>query len=94
MMLSQVLSEICNSPRPVTIGELSQKLEVESAVIEEMIRFWVRKGRLTVDSTVGMPAGAACHGGSCGSSCEGMENCAFMAKMPKTYSVTHRSGER
>jgi hypothetical protein len=86
-MLHQVLRMVENAQGPVTLNELSRKLMVEPAVLESMIQFWVRKGRLVDEDAAAMGSGAACSAGSCGGSCTGAASCAFVAKMPKSYSI-------
>ena len=82
-MLNQVLFEIKNAQGPITIRELSRKLKIEPQALEGMLQFWVRKGRIRNDDA------EACDNetGSCGTACSGTLECAFIAKMPKTYSL-------
>jgi hypothetical protein len=86
-MLYQVLEEIEQARGPVLINELSRKLNLDPGVLRGMIQFWVRKGRLCDDDALA-GEGQVCAGGGCGDSCSGMANCSFVAKMPKTYSVS------
>ena len=81
-MLYQVLHEIENTKGAITLKELSRKLGVEPDALEGMLQFWVQKGRIQDDSTT--CDDVVC---SCGSSFSNAENCSFIAKMPKTYSV-------
>ena len=83
-MLNQVLHAIENAQGPITIRELSRNLEIDPNALEGMIQFWVRKGRIQNDDDA-----ASCDGGvgTCGSSCGGMTDCAFIARMPTTYSI-------
>ncbi|NPV57637.1 MAG: hypothetical protein HPY76_13340 [Anaerolineae bacterium] len=84
-MLNQVLREIEAASGAVELGELKRRLGIDRGALEGMIQFWVRKGRLVDDQGAGV---AAAHtGGSCGSSCAGYDGCAFIAKMPRTYSL-------
>lgn len=45
-MLWNVLREVEVAQGPLTFGELSRRLNIEPGVLEAMIQFWVRKGRL------------------------------------------------
>jgi len=83
-MLHQVLRMVETAQGPVTLNELSRKLMVEPAVLESMIQFWVRKGRLVDEDAA---AETSCTTGSCGGSCTGAASCAFVAKMPRSYSI-------
>lgn len=85
-MLVQVLEEIEQASGPVLLKDLSRKLNIDPGVLMGMIQFWVQKGRLCDDDTIA-DQGLVCAGG-CGDSCSGMATCTFVAKMPKTYSVT------
>ena len=83
-MLNQVLREIETAQGPITVRELSLKLEIEANALEGMIQFWVRKGRIQDDD-----AAKSCTEeiGDCSTSCCGTANCTFIAKMPKTFSI-------
>lgn len=85
-MLYQVLEEIEKARGPVLVKDLGQKLNIDTGVLMGMIQFWVQKGRLCDDDAVAAE-GIACSGGGCGDSCTGLSECAFVAKMPKTYSI-------
>ncbi len=90
-MLSQVLQEIKNSKEPVSLAALSQKLNIERGALEGMLAYWVRKGHLSDDTEQVETNSAVCASGACGSKCTGVNNCAFVAKMPKVYSVRQPS---
>jgi hypothetical protein len=81
-MLNQVLREIETAQAPITVRALSRKLGIEPDAMEGMIQFWVRKGRLQDDDAV------SCNNQlrNCSTSCSGTADCAFIAKMPRTYS--------
>ncbi|NMC80221.1 MAG: hypothetical protein GYA59_12730 [Chloroflexi bacterium] len=91
-MLHQVLREIEHSQEPIALSALSRKLGIERSALDGMLAYWVRKGRLRDDDGTPIPAGSTCASGNCGSSCSGSDSCAFLAKMPKTYSL--RLGEK
>jgi hypothetical protein len=83
-MLNQLLHEIENARGPITLRELSRKLEIDPQTLEGMLQFWVRKGRIQHDDEKDpYPNNTS----ACSSSCSGPTNCAFIAKMPKTYSL-------
>ncbi len=86
-MLHQVLQAIESAPGAVNLNELSQKLNIERSALDGMIQFWVRKGRLKDDS---QPAQSSCCSttSSCGHSCSGAQECPFVMKLPRTYSIT------
>jgi hypothetical protein len=85
-VLKLVLNSIESSKGPVHVAELSQRLGIEKSALEGMIEYWVRKGRLyDSDAEICAP-----NPGHCSSSCTGATNCAFVAKMPKSYVVKDR----
>jgi hypothetical protein len=85
-MLHQVLHEIERANGPITLNELSRRLDMEASALQGMIEFWVRKGRLRDDEAATAEA-TACAPGGCGDSCYGLSACPFTAKMPRSYSV-------
>jgi len=87
-MLNQVLHEIENSQGPITIRELSRKLAIDPNVLEGMIQFWVRKGRITSDEDLSSGENALCS-----KSCSGTSDCVYITKMPKTFSVPSKSNK-
>jgi hypothetical protein len=90
-MLTQILHEIETAQGPITVRELSRKLEIDPQALEGMLEFWVCKGRIQNDDKV-----ATCNSGTgtCGSTCSGSKNCTFIAKMPKTYSLPGMNASR
>ena len=89
-MLKEVLHAIEAANGPVHVGELSRQLGIERTALEGMIAYWVQHGRLQDDSapqdSCG-PAGSTGSTGHCGPTCTGTSTCAFVVKMPKSYSV-------
>lgn len=55
--------------------------------MEGMLAYWVRKGRLCEKEEPLETGAANCASGSCGSTCAGLDNCAYVARMPKVYSL-------
>jgi len=88
-MLTQVLHEIENARGPITLRELSRKLEVNPQALEGMLQFWVRKGRIQNNDEMDSRSDDT---DVCGSVCSSSTNCAFIAKMPKTYSLPVSNG--
>lgn len=82
MMLYQVLQALEAATGPVSLDELSQQLGVERGVLEGMIAFWVRKGRLTDSSA----CPAAAPGCSCSSHPDG---CVFDRAAARTITLSH-----
>jgi hypothetical protein len=84
-MLHQVLQEIEQANEPLTIQEISRRLQLDAGIVSDMVAIWVRKGRLTADD-------APTHDPiqHCGSDCRGPAECHFIAKMPGTYTLHKR----
>ncbi|MBP6471191.1 MAG: hypothetical protein KBE23_01705 [Chloroflexi bacterium] len=83
-MLKEVLHAIESANGPVHVAELSRQLGIERTALEGMIAYWVQHGRLQDDSA---PQESCDPGGHCGPTCTGTATCAFVVKMPKSYSV-------
>lgn len=47
-MLDAIMKEIENSRGPLTVKELSRKLDVEESALEGMLQFLQRKGRVNL----------------------------------------------
>lgn len=87
-MLNEILYEIENSKGAFNLNDLSRKLEIDRSALDGMIQMLVHKGRLVDADAVEMGAGGSCSTGSCGTSCSGPDECSFIAKMPKSYTVS------
>lgn len=89
-MLRQVLQMVEAANGSISLGELSRQLGVDAAALDGMLDYWVRKGRLQLNTQTGMAcstAGAAAGGlGMCGS-CGSVAGCPFIAQMPRSYSL-------
>ena len=87
-MLREVLKELETAQTPVTLNALSRKLGIEPQVLEAMLEYWVRQGRLQESTQLLKQADdAGCAQGSCGSSCHGPSHCSFIAKIPRAFSL-------
>lgn len=87
-MLHQLLHEIEQANGPLTIHELSQRLNLEAGVVTDMVAFWVRKGRLSTGASV--PVSPSAH--HCGSDCQGTAVCHFIARIPESFALTKDAG--
>lgn len=86
-MLWKVLHEVEAARAPLDLNELSRCLDVERSVLDGMIQFWVRKGRLVEDAATAGQATMACAAHGCGSGCSGAQGCPFTMKMPRTIAL-------
>lgn len=77
--LQLVLEIFEHTSRPLTLGEMAQALGIEQAMLESMIEYWVRKGRIrqSADSA-----------GQC-TLCDTRGDCPFVVKLPRRYELAH-----
>ena len=75
-LLRQVLLAFENNRGPRSLAQLAADLEVSPGVLEGMIAYWVRKGRLRE-----VNSGPACN--TCGSA----NGCPFVIKLPRAYEL-------
>jgi len=88
-MLRELLRLVETAEGPISLADLGRQLGVDVAVLDGMLQYWVRKGRLIMDGQSGEVAcagGCGSMGGGCGS-CSGMTSCPFVARLPVTYRV-------
>ncbi|MBN1119683.1 MAG: hypothetical protein JXJ17_01270 [Anaerolineae bacterium] len=76
--LTQVLAAIENNKGPLSLNRLADQFDVSRGMLEDMLQFWVRKGRLRV-----IEAGAEV---DC-SCCAARAGCPLVAKMPRRYEI-------
>lgn len=95
-MLKEVLHAIEAANGPVHVAELSRQLGIERTALEGMIAYWVQHGRLRDDSAPQESCGPAGSTGStgstghCGPTCTGTSTCAFVVKMPRSYTLAQK----
>ena len=75
-LLRQVLQAFEQANHPLTLGQMARDLDVPPDVLDGMIHYWVRKGRLREVDT-----GMAC--GSCGHA----NGCPFVMQPPRQYTL-------
>jgi hypothetical protein len=86
-MLRKVLDEVETARAPLDLNELSRRLDLDRSVLDGMIQFWVRKGRLVDDTAGAGQAAAVCATHGCGGNCPGPQGCPFTMKMPRMISL-------
>ncbi|MBK6325027.1 MAG: hypothetical protein IPF56_03645 [Chloroflexi bacterium] len=98
-MLKEVLHAIEAANGPVHVAELSRQLGIERTALEGMIAYWVQHGRLQDNSAPQESCGPAGSTGStgptgstghCGPTCTGTSTCAFVVKMPRSYTLAQK----
>lgn len=86
-MLQKVLREIEAAQGAISLNELAGKLGVERSALAGMIEFWIRKGRLRINTWDLEAVCGACSGAACGGSYPGPQGCPFVMNMPRTFSL-------
>lgn len=74
--LRDVLTTFERTNRPLTVGQMAREMDLSPAMLDSMIAYWVRKGKLRVvdDSP---------HCGTCGHA----RGCPFVLQMPRRYEL-------
>jgi hypothetical protein len=83
--LRRVLDEIQSERGPISLAELSRRLDVEQSALEGMIDFWIQKGRLRADLFLSAPT--SCASDQCDASCPKAASCGHMTNLPRTFSL-------
>lgn len=74
--LRAVLNAFEQAERPLSVKQLAADLDIPSAMLEGMIDFWVRKGRLR-------ESGGMADCGTCGHG----DHCPLVIKMPRRFEL-------
>ena len=93
-MLRQVLQELEMAQGPISLEELSRRLDIDRDALRGMIEFWVRRGRLQNHDEVMAATLATCPTGSCSACRLGLQDCSFATNMPRMYSLVRQQDER
>jgi hypothetical protein len=80
-MLQQVLRELREANGPLSLDELSRRLDIERGALDGMVQTLVRLGRLRDDRAMASVCGMHCGG------CAVADECADASHLPRTYSV-------
>lgn len=76
MSLRQVLDAFTDHSGPVSLKQLARELQMDPGVLEDMVGFWVRKGRLRETSNLD----------NC-NTCGAKSGCPFIVKLPRRYEL-------
>ncbi len=94
-MLLKVLQAVESADGPVTLTELSRRLNIAPSALEGMLGYWAGKGRLVVDGRSAAACAGGCSAASCAcGSCSGVAGCPFMARLPRSYALSPSIGGR
>lgn len=78
--LRQLLTRLETSRDPLSLPQLASEFNVSLSRLDEMLQYWVRKGRLRLNSN-GSTCATGCE--SCGSS----GACPYIVATPRTFEV-------
>jgi len=93
-VLRQVLQEMEMAQGPISLEELSRRLDIDRDALRGMIEFWVRRGRLQNHDEAITATLAACPTGSCSGCRLGPQDCSSATNMPRVYSLVRQQSER
>ncbi len=74
--LRQVLQAFENADRPRTLTQLARELDIAPGMLDGMLAYWVRKGRLRESGSA-----PAC------TTCGGAAGCPFVPHLPRSYEL-------
>jgi hypothetical protein len=93
-VLRQVLQQLEMAQEPISLGELSRRLDIDRDALRGMIEFWVRRGRLQNHDEAMAAALTTCPTGSCRGCGMGPQDCLSATHMPRMYSLVRQQDER
>lgn len=74
--LGRLLSLFENSQGSLSIASLARELDISPGRVEELVEFWIRKGRIKASSQLT----------ECGN-CSVQGGCPFILEMPRTFEL-------
>ena len=75
-MLRQVLQAFEDADHPRTVAQLARELDIAPGLLDGMLAYWVRKGRLRESRST-----PAC------TTCGGAAGCPFVPNLPRSYEL-------
>ncbi len=75
-MLRDVLRVFETARGPLSINDMARDLDITPGMLDGMIEYWVRKGKIR-----------ACSGESACASCGSAKGCAYSPSMPRSYEL-------
>lgn len=86
-VLETLVDELRSVRGPIRSTDLAGRVGVSESALSGMIDVLVAKGRLAPVEDPGGGEAVACSGGACGTACVGLDQCAFIANMPASYTL-------
>ncbi|MBL8120912.1 MAG: hypothetical protein J0L63_13645 [Anaerolineae bacterium] len=75
--LTAVLDRFINQSGPLSVAQMAREMRLEPGVLDSMINYWVRKGKLREISG----SSDACAG------CGGKHGCPYVVALPRYYEL-------
>jgi len=86
-MLRDVLQAVETTQGPITLAELSRRLNIDPGALDGMLQHWERKGKLVLNSGSAVACNMDCATIQCACSMgAGGACCPFVARLPRSYS--------
>ena len=86
-VLDTLVEELRAARGPIRSADLADRVGVSESALTGMIDVLVAKGRLSAAGNPGAGESVACSGSACGTSCVGLDQCAFIVNVPTSYSL-------
>ncbi len=86
-VLESLVDELRSVRGPIRSTDLAGRVGVSESALSGMIAVLVAKGRLAPAVNPGGDEAVTCSGGACGTACVGLEQCAFIANVPASYTL-------
>ena len=86
-VLESLVDELREVRGPIRSTDLADRVGISESALSGMIAVLVAKGRLSAAESPGAGESVACSGSACGTSCVGLDQCAFIANVPATYTL-------
>ena len=85
-VLDRVVAELRSSDAPVRLRDLAARLDVEQSALRGMVEVLIHTGVLADLDRNTDQGDMACAGTACGTTCVGLADCPFLARMPISWS--------
>ena len=86
-VLDTLVDELRTIRGPIRSADLADRVGISESAMSGMIDVLVAKGRLSPAESPGAGESVACSGSACGTSCVGLDQCAFIANVPASYTL-------
>ena len=93
-ILDRLLHELRSAKGPISNADLARRLDVAPSALDMMISVLASKGKLVGDTDSAAGEAMACSGVACGTTCVGIDNCAFVVSVPQTHRLVISSPTR